>query len=63
MFGRNKDTERLIWLMKHSFYPSCTNNDGKGYGFGTMPKRKTIREAIDDAITTEKRDNKRHHKQ
>ena len=50
----NTDKKRLVWLMEHCYFPHFMNQDGKGYGFGTLPRRKTIRQAVDDAIKCEK---------
>jgi hypothetical protein len=49
--------KELEWLFKHSFYPTFTH-DPKGrrrYRFGNLPWRKTIKQAIKDAMKSEER--------
>lgn len=49
------NTKRLIWLMRRSYYPTFVNEDGKGFAFGTLPRRRSVRRAIDDAMELERK--------
>lgn len=50
--------EELEWLFKHSFYPTFIDekNGKKTYHFGSLPARKSLGKAIQDARKSEQKE-------
>ena len=56
--------KKLVWLFSRSYYPTFTSGShcGKkthGYHFGTLPGRRTISQAIADAMISEEYEKRR----